>query len=129
MAPGAMVLGAAVLAGAIVARPAAFVEADRAGQEEVAGEPSARIEGGAVLVSAAGDDLGPDLLVYGIPLDTVKTTDVTALPSEAVLLGPKSPGRESRFEASVPLFELALYSLGHGEVKAWLALDAQGGER
>ena len=129
MAPGAMVLGAGVLLGALVARPTAFVEAAHQPVEDRPRSIQATASGEVIEISLDGAGWGPDLIVYAVPTASGGLRGGSELPAGAAQLGPVIPGVASTFENPGGGRSLAAYSLGHGEVESWTSLPASGEER
>ena len=129
MAPGAMVLGAGVLVGALVARPTAFVEAAHERVDERPRSIQAAASGEVIEVRLDGAGWGPDLIVYSAPVALEGLQGGSELPAGATQLGPMIPGVVSTFENPGGGRTLAVYSLGHGEVESWASLPAPEEER
>lgn len=132
MAPVTMLAGLGVFVAALMARPSAFVDEAHDFAFDGSGTLTAQATGDELVLSAGGDDLGPDLLVYAVFGKPVVPADRATLPGGAVLLGPKVIGGPSRFPMSGDFRLLAIYSLGHAEVKEWVEfrrVDAEGGAR
>lgn len=130
LANGALTLAVVGLWIALRARPTPFVELARgkgpgAETQGDRGPHAWRMAGGLVAVGIPGDDLGPDLVAYGVPAGPPPTAR-GALPEGAFELGPKEPGVPTVFSTDRDIEAIALYSVGHGEVKAWLALEPAG---
>lgn len=117
---------------ALRSRPTSFVDLVRgkgpgAEAQGRRGPHAWRMAGSLVAVGIPGDELGPDLVVYGIPAGATRP-EGGALPADAVELGPKRSGEPTVFSPEQEIDGIALYSVGHGEVKAWLALEPREGD-
>ena len=129
MAPGAMVLGAGVLVGALVARPTAFVEAAHQPVEDRPRSIEAAASWEVIEIRLDGAGWGPDLIVYAVPTASEGLRGGSELPAGATQLGPVIPRVVSTFENPGGRRNLAVYSLGHGEVESWVSLPAPEEER